>query len=67
MTISELMDVLSTAQNKRGDLDVFVVVGAKEYVVEGAFRAADGPLSVNEARSKQHDLPERVVIELDEF
>ena len=43
MTISELMDVLSTAQNKHGDLDVFVVVGAKEYVVEGAFRAAPSP------------------------
>ena len=67
MTISELMDALSTAQNKYGDLDVFAVVGPKEYVVESAFRSDDGPLSVNEARSNQHDLPERVVIELAEF
>ena len=67
MTISELIDVLSTVQNKYGDLDVFAVVGPKEYVVESAFRSDDGPLSVNEERSKQHDLPERVVIELAEF
>ncbi len=67
MTISELMDVLSTAQNKHGDLDVFAVIGSEEYIVESVFRADDGPLSVNEARSKQHDLPERVVIELGRF
>lgn len=67
MTISELMDVLSTAQNKYGDLDVFTVVGTQEYMVERAFRSNDGPLSVNEERSSQHDLPERVVIELADF
>ena len=67
MTISELIDVLSNAQNKHGDLDVFALVGPKEYMVEGAFRSDDGPLSANEERSSQHDLPERVVIELAEY
>ena len=67
MTISELMDALASAQNKHGDLDVFAVVDSKEYAVDSAFWADDGPLATNEARSKQHDLPERLVIELDEF
>ena len=67
MNISELIDVLSSAHNKHGDLDVFAVLNAHEYIVESSFRAKDGPLAVHAEQSTQPDLPERLVLELAEF
>ena len=67
MNVSELIDLLSSAQNKHGDLEVFALLNAQEYLIEGTFRANDGPLAMNAAQSTQQDLPERFVLELADF
>ena len=67
MNVSELIDLLSSAQNKHGDLEVFAMLNSQEYLIESTFRAKDGPLAMNAGQSTQQDLPERVVLELADF
>ena len=67
MNVSELIDLLSSAQNKHGDLEVFAVLNTQEYLVESTFRAKDGPLAANAEQSTQQDLPERLILELADF
>ena len=63
MKISELIELLTQTQKDHGDLEVFAVASTYEYIVEDAFYAEEGPLTINADRS-QPDLPERFVVEL---